>query len=92
MPQTYQLQIITPQGITYSGDVIHTLVPVENGFVGVLAHHAPYVTSSAGGRLEVREKSGEEKVFRVGRGCFEVAGNRAFLLTQTSEAKPTVSS
>jgi len=91
MPRTYQLQIVTPQGVTYSGEVIHTLVPVEDGFVGILAHHAPYVTSSGGGRLAVREKSGEEKAFKVGPGFFEAAHNRAFLLTQSFEAEPPVS-
>ena len=83
---SYKLNIITPQGITYSGDVVHTLVPAEDGFVGVLANHAPYVTSSPGGRLEVREINavgGAEKKFKVGAGFFEVSHNKAAFLTQS---------
>ncbi|MBI3313658.1 MAG: F0F1 ATP synthase subunit epsilon [Candidatus Omnitrophica bacterium] len=83
MAPSYHLQIITPQGIPYQGDVIHTLVPAENGFVGVLANHAPYVTSSAGGKLEVREKEGTEKKFRVGPGFFEVVKNQASFFTES---------
>ena len=79
----YKLEIITPQGIAYSGEVTHTLVPAEDGFVGVLAHHAPYITSSPGGRLEIRETSGAEKKFQVGLGFFEVAHNNAIFLTQS---------
>lgn len=83
---SYHLAIITPHGITYSGDVVHTLVPAEDGFVGVLANHAPYVTSSPGGRLEVREINavgGSVKKFTVGIGFFEVSHNKATFLTQS---------
>ena len=79
----YRLRVITPQGVAYEGEVIHSFVPAESGFVGVLANHAPYVTSSAGGRLEVREKDSAEKKFRVGPGFFEVAKNQATFLTES---------
>lgn len=80
---SYKLEVITPQGIAYSGDVQHTLLPAETGFVGVLAHHAPYVTSSPGGRLEIREADGTEKKFKVGLGFFEVAHDKATFLAQS---------
>ncbi len=80
---SYKLDVITPQGVAYSGEVQHTLVPAENGFVGVLANHAPYVTSSSGGRLEIRETDGSEKKFQVGRGFFEIAHNKATFLVQS---------
>ncbi len=79
---SYKLDVITPQGVAYSAEVEHTMLPAEDGFVGVLAHHAPYITSSPGGRLEVREADGTEKKFKVGVGFFEVAKNKATFLTQ----------
>ncbi len=82
MASTYQLQVITPQGVAYEGAVVHARVPGENGFVGVLANHAPLITSSKGGRLELREKNGTEKVFEVGAGFFEVKRNQAVFITQ----------
>jgi F-type H+-transporting ATPase subunit epsilon len=80
---SYKLEVITPQGVAYSGEVQHTFLPAEDGFVGVLQNHAPYVTSSPGGRLEIREASGTEKKFHVGVGFFEVAHNKATFLTQS---------
>ena len=80
---SYHLDIITPQGVAYEGEVVHTQLPAEDGFVGVLSSHAPYVTSSPGGRLEVRETSGAEKKFKIGAGFFEVAHNKATFLTQS---------
>ena len=83
MTPTYKVEVITPQGIAYTGEVVHALIPVEEGFVGVLANHAPYVTSSSGGRFEIRESDGTEKKFQVGQGFFEVGHNKAAFLTQS---------
>ena len=79
----YRIQVITPQGTGYTGEVVHSLIPAEDGFVGVLANHAPYVTSSPGGRFEVQEKDGHLKRFEVGVGFFEVIQNQATFLTQS---------
>ena len=87
MSASYTLELITPQGVGYKTEAVHALVPAEDGFVGVLANHAPYVTSSPGGRFEVREKGGSEKKFRVGPGFFEIAKNQATFLTQSFSKK-----
>ena len=84
MPATYSLKIITPQGTAYEGTVVHTLLPTENGFVGVLAHHAPYLVSSKGGKMVVKESVGLEKDFKVGPGFFEVHHDKAVFLTTTA--------
>ncbi len=83
---SYKLNVLTPQGQAFSGEAVHCLVPSENGFVGILAHHAPYVTSSPGGVLEVQEPGGLQKKFNVGPGFFEVAHNQATFLTQSFSA------
>lgn len=79
--KTYHLEILTPHGRVFSDSVIHTLVPAEDGFVGVLANHAAYVTSSPGGRLEARLAGGETRNFEVGTGFFQMAENQAYFLT-----------
>lgn len=86
MAASYNLEVITPQGTALTAQVVHALVPGEDGFVGVLANHAPYVTSSPGGRFEIREPSGTEKKFMVGPGFFEVSHNKASFLTQSFSA------
>jgi len=87
MAASYSLKIITPQGIAYDGTVVHTFLPTENGFVGVLAHHAPYLVSSKGGKLVAKESIGLEKDFQVGSGFFEVNHDQAVFLTQTCNAE-----
>ena len=83
MATSYSLKIITPQGTAYEGTVLHTFLPTENGFVGVLAHHAPYLVSSKGGKMVVKESVGLEKDFQVGPGFFEVNHDQAVFLTTT---------
>lgn len=82
---TYQFQILTPLGKFFSGEVIHARIPAEDGFVGVLARHAPYLTSSPGGALEVRLPSGETQTFHVGSGFFRVLKNDGFFLTHSAK-------
>lgn len=86
MTAFYSLKIITPQGVAYEGTVSHAFLPTENGFVGVLAHHAPYLVSSKGGKMVVKESVGLEKDFQVGPGFFEVNHNQAVFLTQICNA------
>lgn len=85
--KSYALEILTPRGRSFSGEVVHTLVPAEDGLVGVLANHTSYVTSSPGGRLEVRLPSGETRPFKVGPGFFQVLKNQAVFLTPSVESR-----
>ncbi len=86
MAAVFELKIVTPHGIAFTGQVRHARIPVENGSVGVLAHHAPYVTSSAGGLLELDEPEGKKQTFRVGPGFFTVERNHASFLTESLQS------
>ena len=80
---SYSLQIITPQGKVYDSEVEHLEVPGDPGFVGVLSHHAPFITSSIGGRLSIREKGGKTRTFNIGIGFFETHKNQAVLMAES---------
>ena len=86
MPASFQFRVVTPQGAAFEGSAVHIRIPNEDGFVGILANHAPYVTSSPGGPLEIREPGGGEKTYTAGPGFFEVAENQAIFLTQSFSA------
>jgi F-type H+-transporting ATPase subunit epsilon len=86
MAATFQLKVVTPQGAAYEGTAVHVRIPNEDGFVGILANHAPYVTSSPGGPLEIREPGGSQKTYTTGVGFFEIAHNQAIFLTQSFSA------
>ena len=70
MEKAYKLEIITPQGTVYSGDVISIVAPGELGYLGVLAGHAPLVTTLVRGKFTASLPHGR-RVFRsfCQQGC-----------------------
>lgn len=72
MPSTFQFEIITPERVSYSATISSLVAPGTEGYFGVLAHHAPLIARSNGGKLKVREASNQERVFEVGPGILEV--------------------
>jgi F-type H+-transporting ATPase subunit epsilon len=93
MPPTFQLEILTPEKTFYAGDVTSLVIPGTDGFFGVLAHHAPLIAKSNGGKLKIRETSDQERFFRLGPGIVEVLparfrdgkNDRVVILTRRAE-------
>ncbi len=79
----FELNIVTPTETVFSGNVISLVAPGGQGFLGVLAHHAPLVTTLVAGRLLVRLEH-EEITFEVGKGVMEVYGNKAVVLVNSA--------
>jgi F-type H+-transporting ATPase subunit epsilon len=80
MATLFQLAILTPERTVFEGDVEYMQVPGSQGYLGVLAHHAPLVTALASGTLTVRHAGGREESWQVDGGFFEVSNNRATVL------------
>ncbi len=72
MADTFQFEIITPERVFYSGTITSLVAPGTEGSFGVLAHHAPLLARSSGGKLKVRETNSQKHVFEVGPGIVEV--------------------
>ncbi|RJP18201.1 MAG: ATP synthase F1 subunit epsilon [Candidatus Omnitrophota bacterium] len=86
MAATYSLQIITPNETVYSGEIESLVAPGALGYLGVLAHHAPLLTSLAPGKLNLREANGKIRSFKVEGGILEVNPGGTVILTESVEA------
>ncbi|PIQ85517.1 MAG: hypothetical protein COV74_08480 [Candidatus Omnitrophica bacterium CG11_big_fil_rev_8_21_14_0_20_45_26] len=84
MSPAYQFDLITPNGKPYSGQVTYVVVPGEKGNFGVLANHAALVSNCLSGKLRVVAETGQELLFSIGKGFFEVVKNKAILLTENA--------
>ena len=82
---SFTFDLITQDGRAYSGNVESLVVPGEKGSFGVLANHAAFVSSCVPGKLKVTEENGNEVLFQMGKGFFEVVKNKAVLLTNVAE-------
>ena len=76
----FELSILTPERSVFEGMVSYVQVPGTEGYLGVLANHAPLVTGLAEGTLTLRTPDHLEQKFLVSGGFFEVSHNRATVL------------
>lgn len=85
MPPAFDVEIITPERVEYSGDAVSLLAPAIEGYLGVLAHHAPLLTALGVGEARVTGADGQPIYFAVSGGFLEVGDNRAILLPDAAE-------
>jgi F-type H+-transporting ATPase subunit epsilon len=79
----FTVEIMTPVGRIYSGEVIHVRAPGKDGDFGVLADHAPLMAGLRPGRLRVDDPD-EGFDFVITGGFFEVHNNRAVVMAETA--------
>lgn len=82
---TFTLSIVTPEQVLFEEEVESIVVPGAQGYLGVLAHHAPLITPIVPGRLSVRKNSSTELVMAISGGFLEVSGNKATVLADAVE-------
>jgi F-type H+-transporting ATPase subunit epsilon len=88
--KTYFLEIVTPQQIVFSGNVLSFSAPgVEGGFQ-VLTHHAPLLTMLSMGEVKVVAPDGSTQHYATSGGFVEVRGNKVLLLAETAETSSEI--
>jgi F-type H+-transporting ATPase subunit epsilon len=78
----FDLEIRTPQRSIFTGKIASLVAPGTLGYLGVLAHHAPLLSTLAPGKVIFREPGGRATTLQSkGSGLLEVYRNRAILLS-----------
>jgi F-type H+-transporting ATPase subunit epsilon len=80
---TFNFKMLTPNKTAFEGEVVSIVAPGGAGYLGVLAHHAPLITTLKDGDLTVRHKDNRVVKYRIGRGLLKVAHNQAIVLTES---------
>ena len=81
---TFLLRLVTPQKLLLEAEVSALQVPGSEGYLGVLAHHAPLITALQEGKLTVKDPAGRETAYHVTGGFLEVSDNRATVLADSA--------
>ena len=93
MADPITLRVLTEAGIAIEEQAASVVAPGEVGYLGMLKHHAPLVTTLQPGKLTWKRSTGERRTMLVGAGLMEISHNRCTLLTSTvKEPSPTASS
>ncbi len=77
----FTLEVVTPERVIFTGAVTTVVAPAANGYLGVLAHHAPLIALLAPGRIVYRTPEGTTVTLASqGSGLLEVRDNRLTIL------------
>lgn len=80
------VQILTPTGKTYSGEVMGVQLPGITGSFEVLNQHAPLVSALKAGKLKILVDKNRNEFFQIEEGFVEVLNNQVTVMVEG--AKP----
>lgn len=81
----FHFELVSPEKLLFSGEVVQVDVPGAEGDFGVLAEHAPMVTTLRPGILTVHGAGGEQKIVVLG-GFAEVNAGGLTVLAEVAAA------
>jgi F-type H+-transporting ATPase subunit epsilon len=84
LPETIELQIVTPQRHVLQETAQSVEIPGKEGYLGVLPGHAPLITELGVGILAYR-KGSENRFLTIINGYAEVLPDRVIVLAEVSE-------
>lgn len=74
------LEIVTPEGVVFEGDIEEIIVPAANGQITILPNHVGLVTHIKPGEVIVK-KAGKIQSLVSASGLLEVEKNRVTILS-----------
>ena len=84
MPEVFKLEIVTPEKKVVDTVAEEVQIPGKNGYLGILAGHAPLITELAVGEITFRDHSTEQRL-AVAWGFAEVLPDKVTILAETAE-------
>jgi F-type H+-transporting ATPase subunit epsilon len=84
MPDTFQLEIVTPEKMVVRDAAEEAQIPGRNGYIGVLPGHAPLITELGAGEITY-SRDGQAQRFSVAWGFAEILPDRVTVLAETVE-------
>ena len=84
MPDTFQLEIVTPEKLVVKEAVEEAQIPGLEGYLGILPGHAPLITELGVGIITYRA-GGTTKTLSVAWGFAEVLQDKVTILAETVE-------
>lgn len=90
MADTFQLQVATPERLFVDEQVSEAQIPGKNGYMGILAGHAPLLSALKPGVLTYNGGGGGKNVLVIDGGFVEVFDNHVRVLADHAEAAQDV--
>jgi F-type H+-transporting ATPase subunit epsilon len=78
----FPVEVLTPEGPVFGGEVEMVSTRTEVGEIGVLANHAPLLAMLAPAELRLHMDGGDIKRYAQGEGYLQVHSNHALVLVE----------
>jgi F-type H+-transporting ATPase subunit epsilon len=85
MTRPLKLEIVTIEGVVFSGDVDMVTAPGTEGEMGILPRHAPLITALTYGELRVRRGDNTD-CYAIGGGFMEVMPYEVTVMADSAES------
>lgn len=82
----FEVEILTPEGEVFSGEVRQVSTRTAVGEIGILANHAPLLAALRPAELRLHTSESETKRYAQAHGWLQVFGNHARLLIEEAIA------
>lgn len=83
---TFRLEILTPNGEIFNGDVVSATLPGEEGEFGVLAHHASLTTLLQAGVIDLETENKIVESVAINWGVVQVDESKVVVLVDGAVA------
>jgi F-type H+-transporting ATPase subunit epsilon len=84
MPNTFRLEIVTPEKVIVRDDAEEMQIPGKTGYLGILPGHAPLISELSAGELSYRN-GGQTHRYAVAWGFAEVLPDKVTILAEAAE-------
>ena len=82
----FEVEVLTPEGEVFSGEVRQVSTRTAVGEIGILANHAPLLAALRPSELRLHIGESETRRYAQAHGWLQVFGNRARLLVEEAIA------
>lgn len=82
---TFKFELVSPERILFSGDVVSVIVPSIEGEMTVLAGHAPLVATLKAGIVFIQTTDSNGKEFFVNGGLVEINAASTTILAEQGQ-------
>jgi len=80
-----RLEVVSPDGLVFDGDVAMVVVPAERGEMGILPRHAPVVARLSIGEIRVKNLDDKWLSLAVAEGFVKVQFDKVIVLADAAE-------
>lgn len=83
--KSFHLQILASDRVFYDGKCVMTILPAQDGQIGIMANHGDIVAAVEVGQLRIQKEDETWMSAVIGRGVMQFINNRMTVLTEFAE-------